>query len=91
MYPTQVYDPYARGTFDNIWWAMLSVFQVGTEAGGAVSVLPTQPRVSPSPSSQIMTLQNWTDQLIPAYLAQGWLGVFFVAVVVVLGGFVLVR
>lgn len=38
-----------------------------------------------------MTLQNWTDQLIPAYLAQGWLGVFFIAVIVVLGGFVLVR
>ena len=28
IYPPQVYNPYARGTFDNIWWAMLSVFQV---------------------------------------------------------------
>ena len=37
-----------------------------------------------------MTLNNWTDQLMVAYIAQGWIGVGYVAVVVVLGGFVLV-
>ena len=37
-----------------------------------------------------MTLQNWTDQLMVAYISQGWLGVAYIAVVIFLGGFVLV-